>query len=164
MLTWVDITERKVAESELADHQQRLQAILQTASDAIVTTNSTGVIETLNPAVARMFDWPADELIGSSFKSGRRLSRLEFEELLLHCDRLSDEHQKLGISEVTGHRRDGRRSQSKSRFVPRTIVGSSHSSFAIFPPGKCYGRNCLKSLMMNSGESVRNYMTELSGI
>ncbi|MEZ6082241.1 MAG: hypothetical protein R3C56_43175 [Pirellulaceae bacterium] len=52
MLTWVDITERKVAESELADHQQRLQAILQTASDAIVTTNSTGVIETLNPAMS----------------------------------------------------------------------------------------------------------------
>ncbi|MCC7339092.1 MAG: PAS domain S-box protein [Pirellulaceae bacterium] len=128
MLTWVDITERKVAESELADHQQRLQAILQTASDAIVTTNSTGVIETLNPAMAQMFDWPADELIGSSFLNlVSALSRLEFEELLLHCDRLSDEHQKLGISEVTGHRRDGRQFP-----VEITVCSKDHSGFFTF--------------------------------
>ena len=59
-----DITDRKIAERELHDEQQRLSTILKTAADAIVTVDRAGVIRDFNHAAARIFGYPDDEAMG----------------------------------------------------------------------------------------------------
>ncbi len=49
---------------ELAALAERLQAILNTAADAIVTVDYGGVITSVNPGVERMFGYRAVELLG----------------------------------------------------------------------------------------------------
>lgn len=69
VVTFVDITERKqAADATLRDREQRLRAILNTAVDAIVTIDHRGVIQSVNPATERMFDYRAAELIGQNVK------------------------------------------------------------------------------------------------
>ena len=44
--------------------RSRLEAILETALDAIVTINSKGIIDSFNPAAEKLFGYKADEIIG----------------------------------------------------------------------------------------------------
>jgi PAS domain S-box-containing protein len=50
----------------LQDRDERLQAILNTAVDAIVTIDQDGIIESVNPATERLFGYTAAELIGQN--------------------------------------------------------------------------------------------------
>jgi two-component system CheB/CheR fusion protein len=63
-----DISERKRAEQELRDRQDHLQAILNTAVDAIITIDQRGVIQSVNPAAERMFGYAAAEMLGQNVK------------------------------------------------------------------------------------------------
>ena len=46
------------------DLAQQLQAIIDTAIDGIITINSKGIVETLNPSAANLFGYTPDEVIG----------------------------------------------------------------------------------------------------
>lgn len=59
-----DITERKTAESALADREARMQATVGTAPDGIITINGDGLIESANSAMQRIFGLSGNELIG----------------------------------------------------------------------------------------------------
>ena len=48
----------------LSENARRLRAILDTAVDAIVTIEESGVIESVNPATERLFGYTRDELVG----------------------------------------------------------------------------------------------------
>lgn len=50
------------------EHQniKRLQAIIDSAIDGIITINEKGVIETVNPAAAQIFEYTPEELIGKN--------------------------------------------------------------------------------------------------
>jgi two-component system sensor kinase FixL len=61
-----DITWRRAAEAELHDSAARLKATIDSALDAIVTSDERGIIESLNPAALQMFGYTADELIGAN--------------------------------------------------------------------------------------------------
>jgi PAS domain S-box-containing protein len=61
-----DITERKKAEQDLLASEQRLRAILDTATDAIVTIDYRGIIQSANAATAKMFGYAHGELIGQT--------------------------------------------------------------------------------------------------
>ena len=63
-----DITERKRAEDALAENERRLRAIVDTAADAIITSDEQGIIESFNPAAVRMFGYSATEAIGQNVK------------------------------------------------------------------------------------------------
>jgi PAS domain S-box-containing protein len=63
-----DITERKQAERALQDREARLQAILGTAADAIVTIDYHGIIQSVNAAAERMFGYDAAEMVGQNVK------------------------------------------------------------------------------------------------
>jgi PAS domain S-box-containing protein len=59
-----DVTERKRAEEKVHRSEARMQAILTTAADAIITMDIHGIIQSVNPASARMFGYAADEMVG----------------------------------------------------------------------------------------------------
>jgi PAS domain S-box-containing protein len=62
----VDITERKAAEQALRDKEERLQATLDTAMDAIITIDQQGIIRSVNRAAEQMFGYAATEMIGQN--------------------------------------------------------------------------------------------------
>ena len=61
-----DITERKLAEAKTYETNQRLTAILNTASDAIIMIDESGVIDSANRASETMFGYSSSELLSSN--------------------------------------------------------------------------------------------------
>lgn len=61
-----DISEQKRSARQLQERESRLRAILQAATDAIVTIDPKGLIIGVNPATARMFGYESEEMIGSN--------------------------------------------------------------------------------------------------
>jgi PAS domain S-box-containing protein len=59
-----DQTELKKLLADLQFRSDRTAAILEAAADPIVTLDSNGVIESVNPATERLFGWPLPELVG----------------------------------------------------------------------------------------------------
>lgn len=50
--------------SAVQDKDSRLQAIINTAVDGIITINEHGIVESVNPAAARLFGYTPEEVIG----------------------------------------------------------------------------------------------------
>ena len=63
-----EIAERKRAEDALRQGEQRLNAILSTAAEGIITIDQKGVIQSFNAASERMFGYPAGEVLGGNVK------------------------------------------------------------------------------------------------
>jgi two-component system sensor kinase FixL len=51
---------------EMQDKESRLQAIINTAVDGIMTINNRGIVETMNPAAAALFGYNPEEVIGNN--------------------------------------------------------------------------------------------------
>lgn len=77
VITFVDMTQRRLSEAvqretdarhfeELHDSAERLQAILNTAADAIVTVDIHGTIDSVNLATETLFGYERSELIGKN--------------------------------------------------------------------------------------------------
>ncbi|WP_114779411.1 sensor histidine kinase [Botryobacter ruber] len=49
-----------------AENRSRLQAIIDTAIDGIITIDSHGIMETVNPAAARIFGYQPEEVLGKN--------------------------------------------------------------------------------------------------
>ncbi len=58
------VVERKKAEGALADTNARIQAIVGTAADGIITINEQGLIETFNRAAEKILGYEASEVLG----------------------------------------------------------------------------------------------------
>lgn len=61
-----DITERRAAESALLESRQRMEAIVDSAMDALITIDEQHRILVFNPAAERMLDVSAADAIGTS--------------------------------------------------------------------------------------------------
>jgi PAS domain S-box-containing protein len=59
-----DITERKISEKVLLEREARLRSVVETAIDAIITVNSTGLIIDWNQAAEKIYGYTASEIIG----------------------------------------------------------------------------------------------------
>lgn len=57
---------KSVANTSSDESRARLLAVLETAVDAIITTDETGTIESFNPAAEKMFGYPAADVIGQN--------------------------------------------------------------------------------------------------
>jgi PAS domain S-box-containing protein len=103
-----DITERKQAEEAVREAAVRLKAIVETAVDGIITIDEHGIVESINPAAERVFDYPHHEVVGHNVSM--LMSEPERDE---HSDYLQEYlqtgRQKIigTIREVRGRRRDG---------------------------------------------------------
>lgn len=94
-----NVTELKQVQIELSESQRRIQAILDHVNNGIMTIDPKGVIETANPAAARIFGYTIRELIGM------HMSQLITEPFngKVTFKRLNGEYG----HEITGRRRDG---------------------------------------------------------
>jgi PAS domain S-box-containing protein len=54
------------SETTLRQSEERLRATVDTAVDAIIVIDQDGVVQSVNPAVERIFDYQADEIVGSN--------------------------------------------------------------------------------------------------
>lgn len=82
------------------DSQSRLQAIIDTAIDGIITIDNRGLVETMNPAAARIFGYQPDEVIG------RNISMLMPEpDRSLHDVYIHNYHE-TGVGQIIGKGRE----------------------------------------------------------
>jgi two-component system CheB/CheR fusion protein len=104
----IDITERKQAEQALQDKEERLQAILDTAMDAIITIDPHGIIQSVNAAAERMFGYTAAEMLGQNVKMLMAPPYREVHDSHLARYLKTREKHIIGISrEVEARRKDG---------------------------------------------------------
>ena len=98
----------RLSQSALIGQAYKLQAILESAVDAIITIDGSGTITEVNPAAARLFGYDREDF------TGKNVSFLMPEPYHSEHDRYIDSYRKtgrrkiIGIGrEVTGQRRDG---------------------------------------------------------
>lgn len=99
-----EIEDRKKIEQILQNNQQRTEAILQSAFDAIIATDVKGTIELVNPATEKMFGYAQDELLSKNIK-------------ILIPEAISEKHDHLISQHESGTERSivGRRHEMVSR-------------------------------------------------
>src|SRR5438067_5104965 len=96
------------ARMELRDTEERIRAILQTAVEGIITIDERGIIETVNPAVEKMFGYKAEELVGKNVSVLMPAPYREQHDGYLHNYRTTGRAKIIGIGrEVVGQRKDG---------------------------------------------------------
>jgi PAS domain S-box-containing protein len=66
LVTNRDITERKRAENELRESEERYRLVAETASDAIINIDENSKILFANQAAERIFGYTSEELVGQS--------------------------------------------------------------------------------------------------
>ncbi len=59
-----EFVERKRAEVALQDSEKRMRSVLDNVSDGLATIDQTGIIESANPAVTKLFGYTEEELKG----------------------------------------------------------------------------------------------------
>jgi two-component system sensor kinase FixL len=86
----------------------RLKAIFESAIDGIITIDERGVIESMNPAAARLFGYGPEEVIGKSINMLMPEPDRSRHDSYIHNYRTTGEGKIIGIGrEVTGRRKDG---------------------------------------------------------
>lgn len=95
-----EIEDRKRIAQSLQNHQDRTDAILQSAFDAIIATDEKGDIELVNPATATMFGYEANELFGQNIRI------LMPEPVSSRHDRFIAQHRHGKVSTIVGQRRE----------------------------------------------------------
>ena len=62
-----DITQRRLTEESLRRSEEQFRSLVETASDAIITTDLQGIIVTWNKGAENIYGYSADEIINKSF-------------------------------------------------------------------------------------------------
>jgi len=64
-----DITERKRAEEELRQAEERMRSVVDHVVDGIITIDAHGIIASFNPAAEKLFGYQRSEVIGKTSTS-----------------------------------------------------------------------------------------------
>ncbi|MDX1513440.1 MAG: PAS domain S-box protein [Gammaproteobacteria bacterium] len=96
------------ADNGTAEREARLQAILDTAVDGIVTIDERGIIESLNAATERIFGYTSAELIGHNVKMLMPAPYRDNHDRFIENYLRTGDRKIIGIGrEVEGRRKDG---------------------------------------------------------
>lgn len=96
-----DVSEHLRTAKALRSREQRLEGIIKTVADGIITVDDHGRVQTFNPAAERIFGFSADEVIGRSI---RTLIPNPVNSQALRADELE---RVIGSGELMGMRKDG---------------------------------------------------------
>lgn len=92
----------------LQESEQRLRAILDTAVEAIITIDSRGIVESINPAGERLFGYKADEVVGRNISMLMPSPYREEHDSYLHNYCTTGRAKIIGIGrEAVAQRKDG---------------------------------------------------------
>lgn len=108
LATGIDVTEREETAQALTDSLERIQAVLATAVDGIITIDSRGIIDSANPAAQRLFGYTIEELLGRNVSMLMPAPFAEEHDDYLRRYLATRKPQIIGIGrEVRGLRKDG---------------------------------------------------------
>jgi two-component system sensor kinase FixL len=103
-----DISTLKRAEDALRESENKINSIIQAAVDGIITIDSYGIMEMINPSAARLFGYEIDELIGKSINMLMPEPDKSRHDGYIHNYETTGRERIIGIGrEVTGLRKDG---------------------------------------------------------
>ena len=103
-----DISELKRAEEALRESENKINSIIQGAVDGIITINTRGIIEMVNPSAAKQFGYEAEELLGKSINMLMPEPDSSLHDSYMHNYQVTGQKRIIGIGrEVTGLRKDG---------------------------------------------------------
>lgn len=118
VLVFRDISERKRAVNALRKSEGLLRAVVDTAVDGIITIDEKGMIQTVNPAVARIFGYSPEELIG------RNVRILMPEPYQAEHDGYLSAYIKTGIKKIIGMGREVRGKRKNGSVFPLDLAVS----------------------------------------
>jgi two-component system sensor kinase FixL len=103
-----DITGLKKAEAALRESENKINSIIQAAVDGIITIDSRGLMEMVNPAAAKLFGYNLEELIGKSINMLMPEPDTSRHDGYIHNYETTGRQRIIGIGrEVTGLKKDG---------------------------------------------------------
>lgn len=134
------------------DNESRLEAIVRAAVDGIVTINKRGIILSANPAVADLFAYDVQELIGQNVQVLMPEPQYSEHDQYLENYHQSRNAQIIGIGrEVMGRKKDG------TVFPVHLSVSEVNLSHETIYAGILHDLSPIKA----AEEKVRRYATEL---
>ncbi|MFZ3046558.1 MAG: response regulator [Desulfatirhabdiaceae bacterium] len=95
-----DIIKARQIQKSLQDNEIRLQTILSTAVDGIISVDEDGLVQSLNPAAARIFGYQPNQIIGQN------INRLMIEPFHSQHDGYIQTYLKTGIARIIGMGRE----------------------------------------------------------
>ena len=109
VITFGETTQLKEADLQtLREQKSRLEAIVNTAADAIITIDHRGIIESVNAATERMFGYTASEMVGQRVNMLMPSPYREEHDAFIARYLKTGEKHIIGISrEIEAQRKDG---------------------------------------------------------
>ena len=103
-----DITEQTRAEHAVHDSESRLRTVLDSVVDGIIVINEQGIIESFNPAAARIFGYQPEEVLGHNVSLLMPEPKRSAHDGYLQHYLKTKQARIIGIGqEVVGQRKDG---------------------------------------------------------
>jgi len=102
------VLSREQAQMALRDKSERLQAVLDTVVDGIITIDERGIVESITPSAEHIFGYAASEVIGHNIKMLMPEPYHSQHDGYIEHYRATGEARIIGTGrEVTGQRKDG---------------------------------------------------------
>jgi PAS domain S-box-containing protein len=115
-----DVSEQKKMEAAIAESEARFRSVVETATDAIITTNASGDIVFWNPAAEKMFGYTAEEARGKPLVSlAPQQMQKSASEAFIHF--VQDPFSQRGTHESRAQRKDGSLFETETSYAPWTI-------------------------------------------
>lgn len=119
-----DLTQYANAAQALRDREERYRSIVDTAVDAIITIDQTGIVESFNFAAEKLLGWRADEVRGKNVSMLMPAPYRENHDGYLRNYLQTGERKIIGIGrEVSGRRKDGTTFPAELSVSEMTIDG-----------------------------------------
>jgi PAS domain S-box-containing protein len=119
---------RRETEQALRTSEERIQAIINSAIDPIITIDESGVIRSANPATEKVFGYAFGELLGQNVSMLMSSPHLEAHDGYIAAYLRTGEHKVIGIGrDIVGRRKDG--SQVFAHLTISEVVLGGHRIF-----------------------------------